>query len=669
MVEIEQIVINGMSTGGPFAGSLTLDSGLQIISGKNHFGKSLTATAITWCLAVEPMFGIQDNQPLCFPEAAYERLTLEGVKHDILSSRGGLFIRHHDGRKLQLWRDIKGNTTVVHAVTVTSSGETKTLTLSTRYETMQDETGGFQYFLFEWMGWPRERVSTFRSEAWLYLENLAPLFYIDQAEGWTNIQALQISRYGQQKISETAVEYLLGGVEAIRQRFARQQGEQRDQSLRDEARLISARVHDTLLHFGWDLDWSAGGTVSSIAKRWSATTLPDTLLKNLDVDIARSQSVNLERMNKIRSALTKEHIEGETTVPAEVSQAAIDLKARRNDLSKQLHTLRLQSENALELTATIESKIKSASDLLRYKKSHVGRLEVIECPTCHRDLDPDTFALQQQSETSVESHLQALIRDRALMMENVTSMANSVATTTAELRKVDDNLETAESAVRMVTESTSPAREQMARLAIALSAAEREYQRLEDAAGEIESLQKHINEWTNRSADPVSLPDPELDLKGRVEQFSTLLLQYLRAFAHMALEGSNPGLFYLDPQYVPYLEGRRLRSLGSASDQARLVAAYSLALAVTSEIKSGFHPGFVVLDEPLQQNPDPEHRKRFVKFLGDGLSAQTKIQVIVFTNLHAAEIATLRARGRQVKESEGVHFLKPLNPNSVERSR
>jgi len=93
---------------------------------------------------------------------------------------------------------------------------------------------------------------------------------IDQAEGWTNIQALQISRYGQQKIAETAVEYLLGATDSVRQRFALQQSEQRDQSLRDEAHSIADRVRSTLLRFGWDINWSGAGTISSILKRWSS---------------------------------------------------------------------------------------------------------------------------------------------------------------------------------------------------------------------------------------------------------------------------------------------------------------------------------------------------------------------------------------------------------------
>jgi hypothetical protein len=662
MIEIEQIVINGLSTAGAYAGELKLGNGLQIFSGRNHYGKSLTATAIAWCLAVEPIFGISDNQPLCFPEAARERLDFgDGVQHLVITSRAGLFIKHTDGRKLQLWRAIKGDASVIDVIETSASGKTKSSRLNTRLETMQDPTGGMQFFLFEWMEWPREKVSTFRGEASIYLENLAPLFYIDQAEGWTNIQALQISRYGQQKIAETAVEYLLGAIESIRQRFALQQSEQRDQSLRDEAHSIADRVRSALLRFGWDITWSGSGTVASILKRWSGPSISEVLLREANVDIARSKRANIERTENLRILLTKGDVGHDDSVPAIASQAAIDLKTRRNELSKQLHTLRLQKENAQQLTFTIQHKLKSASDLLRYKKSHVGRLEVVECPTCHRDLNAETFSLQQQSEESVEAHVQALDRDRIMMLDNLSAIERAIVTTTAELASADDELRTAESALRVVTQSTSPAREQMAKLAIDLSSAERDYQRLQDVESEIESLQKQVNAWVAGVKQSTVPAGTDTDRKFRVEQFSTTLLQYLRALGHMALKSPNPGQFYLDNLYTPYLDGRRLRAIGSASDQARLVAAYTLALAVTAEATKGYHPGFVLLDEPLQQNPDPQHRELFVRFLLAGLPTATQIQVIIFTNLTDAEIKHLQAHGREVHEIKGDHFLQLIS--------
>jgi hypothetical protein len=70
----------------------------------------------------------------------------------------------------------------------------------------------------------------------------------------------------------------------------------------------------------------------------------------------------------------------------------------------------------------------------------------------------------------------------------------------------------------------------------------------------------------------------------------------------------------LDEHYVPYLGARRLRSSGSASDHCRVIVAYVLALAEASAEKSGLHPGFTLLDEPFQQNPDDPHRDLFVSF-------------------------------------------------------
>ena len=113
----------------------------------------------------------------------------------------------------------------------------------------------------------------------------------------------------------------------------------------------------------------------------------------------------------------------------------------------------------------------------------------------------------------------------------------------------------------------------------------------------------------------------------------------------------------LDDEYVPFIEGRRLRALGSASDQSRLVAAYSLALAATSQQMKGEHPGFVILDEPLQQNPDGTHRELFLTFLEKQLAQQSKFQTLIFTWLSDAEIGRLRKQKATVIAPKGNHFL------------
>jgi hypothetical protein len=158
----------------------------------------------------------------------------------------------------------------------------------------------------------------------------------------------------------------------------------------------------------------------------------------------------------------------------------------------------------------------------------------------------------------------------------------------------------------------------------------------------------------------VAAADGFVDKSGIKDAFLKALRSYLVALGHSAVKANAVNEVILDDQYVPFMNGRRLRALGSASDQSRLVAAYSLALAATAEQVKGKHPGFVIMDEPLQQNPDELHRDLFAAFLANELAQKSKFQTLIFTSLGAAEIEKLRKQGINVIAPAGDHFLKAV---------
>jgi hypothetical protein len=92
-----------------------------------------------------------------------------------------------------------------------------------------------------------------------------------------------------------------------------------------------------------------------------------------------------------------------------------------------------------------------------------------------------------------------------------------------------------------------------------------------------------------------------------------------------------------------------------------LVAAYTLALAAASEALGGLHPGVVVLDEPLQQNPDTRHVELFLNFLSQDLAKNAKFQTLVFTFLAEEDVQKLRSEGISVITVDG-HLLGPIPP-------
>jgi hypothetical protein len=207
-------------------------------------------------------------------------------------------------------------------------------------------------------------------------------------------------------------------------------------------------------------------------------------------------------------------------------------------------------------------------------------------------------------------------------------------------------------------------REQIVATAAELSATERESERVQEAAKKIDELQKSIDRWIADTRAFIVATEGVAKQPESREAFLANLRKYLVALGHSEVNESNVQAVNLDDEYTPYMNGRRLRALGSGSDPSRLVAAYSLALASASQQVGGKHPGIVILDEPLQQNPDDKHRDLFLTFVTKQLALQPAFQTLIFTWLYDPEIQRLRAENTSVVTPAGEHFLQ-IKPKNV----
>ena len=91
MIHIASVEIHGKSERGDFVGRLEFSPGLQVISGRNSFGKSLAAKSIAWCLGLEVIFGRKADDPTFFPLAVREELDLPDAQNvRVLSSEAQL---------------------------------------------------------------------------------------------------------------------------------------------------------------------------------------------------------------------------------------------------------------------------------------------------------------------------------------------------------------------------------------------------------------------------------------------------------------------------------------------------------------------------------------------------------------------------------------------------
>ncbi|MDX2089780.1 MAG: AAA family ATPase [Kofleriaceae bacterium] len=660
MIRIVSIEISGRTERGPFSGKLEFENGLNVYSGENAFGKSTAVTAIPWCLGIEPMFGLQNNDPARFPGAVRDAITLDGVENiPVLASEACISIERHDGACLALRRAIHGGDREKVEVTETKNHSKKVTVLQARKETMSDETAGLQRFLFEWMGLPRTPLMTLngrRSE--LYLENLAPLFFIDQTEGWTDLFALQVHRYGLQEVNEAAVEFLLGARAALAHRFKQQENVSAEARLKGEAAKIRERVESFFNAQGWTLAWSTRGSSTEIAKRWGEAKLSDIARKDFNMNVPAERERLTKRLASLRDALAKMPAGAADRGPAsQASQEVVDLTTKRHEHREELRQAILQLAEQQALLETIEHRIASSKDVLKLKVQGIGRLDQVECPTCHRELEPSSFQLTQQSTDSVGAHIEALEKQRVLIRHNIAALHAEENRLKHALSEVDDRLLAADRALATVNLAVGATRESLAKIAGDITSTEKELSDLTAYMREMDALEEAVQRWLSEVHAVAEGMVDRSDLKTRVVKFEEKLRAQLLALGHSAVSKANVAEVRLDDRYIPYLGPRRLRSLGSASDHPRLVAAYVLALAQASRALDGPHPGIVILDEPQQQNPDDRHVELFLQFLVSA-SKDTKTQVVVTTFLKKDEPAKLREAKVNVRElPRDRHFL------------
>ena len=655
-MHIVSIEIRGKSDQGDFAGRLQFSRGLQVITAPNSFGKTLAVESIAWCLGLEAVYGKKDSDPTFFPEAVLEELDFPNAKGiRVISSEAQLTIRRDDGEELDLTRGITHDRNKVRIVQ-RANGNVSQMTLATGLGSMTEEVTGYQRFLFEWLGWPLQRVTTFDGpEAFVYLENLAPLFYIEQGEGWTEIQARQIGRYGQQQIRELSVEYTLGALGAVNQRVNYLRAATLESNLRTRAHALAERATQIFLKQGWAVDWSSNGSVKEVEARWSSETLLAVLRRDANVDIPTMRGTVLHRINTLRQTLTERPIDpSNVSASSTSSQLVVDLKQRRHQLNSELRTLRGQYSENEHLLESLIHRIRTATDVHRLKTTGVGRLTHLECPTCHRELDTTAFHLTEQTAPEVAAHIEALKRDRSLTRQTLAAIGNAIRTTEAQISTMDNELHGAQRVLEDVSASVGPVREQIVQTAASLAVQERLVERLDATSNDIDELQKAINEWVGEAKATRGQSASITDIEYRVDVFKRRLGQYLLALGHSAAVNRGVDTLRIDQgQYEPYLGVRRLRALGSGSDPARLVAAYTLALAAASTELKGLHPGVVILDEPLQQNPDTDHIALFLDFLSKNLAKQGDFQTLVFTFLNDTQVQKLRDSGTNVLTPEG----------------
>jgi len=646
MIRIAEISVVGESERGPFSGSIQLQPGMNVISGANRFGKSLAFASVVWGMGVEHIYGVNAGSNSIFPEAARRTLEVDGDRDvAVRSSDSVVVFRRDDEAVLRVTRNIVGGDQ--RRVRVRDGEADGVLQLG--YGSVKDATGGFQRRLRTWADLPEAKlVRSSGGESPIYLENLAPLFLIEQLRGWTDIQAEQVYRYGLQDVANGAFEYLLGLDNWLRNRLQHQQAVAHRSGLKDEANSIGQDFARALEREGWTGGLPTQGALASLAEKWSEFDPATYVRDRFNFDLRAEQVRVQTRMKGLKEKLAKPPGEPGDRAANDASQRVVELKEARHRLQERLRSTRSQIQEQAKVAETVGARWQSAKDLLRLKTEGVGILAVTECPTCHQVVSPETLRLQDQPAEVVQRQVESLDRQRQVLGQNVERLRAQLLALTHEDRKLAQQVETARRSLELVGSTSSPGVEGAVEIAREVMELEREFAKNRRLGDHLEAVAGRMRDWVRRVQELAALETRRKGKPNVLKAFETHLRDNLRQLSVGGITAAEAEQVSLGEHYEPLLGGHDLPAYGSASDRARLVLAYVLALQACGT----HHPGFVVLDEPVQQNPDPAHRAKWIEFICNAAS-DLRGQVVLFTSLVPDELDRLRKADVAVQALEG----------------
>jgi hypothetical protein len=617
--QLRQLRLHVATPTGPFGTELSFVPGLNVLRAPNTSGKSTCVQAILFALGLEGMLGPAREVPL--PHAMTHTIEdADGEEHAVTSSQVLLEIIDDEERPVTIRRHPAHPRLDSNLVSVWGGALPSDLhdlddrgrqDFYVRRPGAAQREAGFHHFLARRLGWSLPEVPRYQGGAVpLYLETLAPLWFVEQKRGWSGIQAQTPTYLGIRDVRRRALEFTL--------RLDVQERAARIEQLLTEQREISA-------------EWSAavgaiqaasrplGVSVESLPQRptveWPPSTQP-----RLRVSTADEWEDLPERLRTLRSELaelqSRPTPEAGSTAESETQQLRnMEEQLRRVDrlasgTSRQLELERATANDAHARLQAVNEDIRRHQDLLVLQGmgstlDHTVTRE--DCPTCHKPLndvllDPEDVPAVLAADASVE----LLEKQRELFSALVQDAERVVAARESRMRALRTTASDLRSSLRAVKDSLAgpSATPSVATIERAASL-RRRISDLEELRDEwlvvLERLAGLAVRWANVRSELEALrqSDYSNDDRSKLTALEESFRVQLRSFGFQSCPVEQVGLSLDD--YMPTHEGFELALDFSASDGIRIIWAYLMGLLDVSREFATNHPGLVVFDEPRQQ--------------------------------------------------------------------
>jgi AAA domain len=634
-VLIRRVLLRVKTPTGKFGTSLAFGPGLNLLRGRNSAGKSTVIQALIYALGIEGMLGPSQDVPL---HHAMTSLIEDdrGIDHQVLESYVFVELERSDGARIGVRRFAKHPQVDTRLIRVwdlapgARRGDARDFHVRIR-GSAQNELG-FHHFLTEWFGWELPLVPKFDGTLVpLYIETIAPLFFVEQKRGWAGVQAQTPTYLQIRDVRKRAIEFLLK-LDAISRRSRIQSLEREGASLREEWKAKVSRLEGQLKSFGA----TVSGVTEAPDPAWGKT---EALVVRLSwdgdwqspFDAQANERAILERpISEARNSNAEQQIR---SLEDRLRISLASQYGVRNELNAEERDL-LDLEARLAVLKEDLRRHKDIETLKTFGSDLETSLHLSDCPVCHQALAEGLLPVGVSANVMSVDQTKNFLSGQIDLVQSL-RQATAVALNNKQIRL--SSLRSEISELRRGVVAAKEAAVEPGSLP-SLSALERRLtarQRL-DWLANVDNEVHGATNWFAIEADKWRQIQTELKAL-RASDFSTPDYEKLKALELLFLSTvqklgftsfSTQSMRISQDDYLPDHDGYNFAFESSASDLIRVIWAYLFSLASVSVRFGANHPGFLVMDEPRQQMTA---EGSFVQYLAC-VAQEPNVQVIIATS-------------------------------------
>lgn len=637
-LKINKLVYNILTyEGGNYGAVIPFKEGLNIIYGPNSVGKTSIVTGIIYGLGAEKGLGIFKTIQNPFKPEFYEKIEGKPVKTSylLLEISNGIDV-------ITIFRYIKG--TDIHLAAV------KRCSADNFFQTEEVEKlivsgegvfseKGFQSFIFNFIGLKQVELPTYDQKlSKLYLENILPLFFVEQRAGWSQIQARQVTRYNIKDVKKVAFEYLFG--------------------------LDRFKLHLTEIKVK-DLESKLKKSKDELSQKEENLLIISNAEKIDDIPIVNTSYIGKTSIYDYINYL-KQKYGAESEFINQLSSQNKEYEDSNDKLRDSLKTLDFQFRKTSERIDNITTEISGYENYLdriksnKYKNKQLKRIKELStelnikiCPVCestlHKSNDEECILCHSELNKKISTPEQnlAFLEDEENTFKKVITQRILDRRKIIEQRNVvKDKIKEYESQLEHQTKTY----------------AGKEFAQLRKRILDADSTHKEMEKYSRISTRweelkplrrDITLTELELEkLKGEIAKYEqtdndNLIINSIRKYVQSNV--TSLGLFKGNRElinnikvdgndnYTPYLDNFDIYNISSSSDNIRIILSYYLALLQTSIKHSNINnicfPNILILDEPKQQNLDNDSLVDCVSVIESISTTESQVILTTFSEL------------------------------------